>query len=441
MTLSTKQSSELFARSRQVMPSGYTRHMCVQKPYPLYADRAEGAWIWDVDGNKRIDYVNNFTASIHGHNRKEIVEVIRDQAGRLMSAIMPTEWEVKLAELLCDRLPSVERVRFMNSGTEAVMIAVKAARAHTGRPKIAKIEGGYHGQFDLIEASFQPMPDKWGPAESPVAVAHNAGTPQSLLNETLVLPLNDIEITTALIEKHADNLSCVLIDPYRTHLGNMEPRVDYLQALRDLTRKHGIVLIFDEVMCLRVGYNGRQGQVEVDPDLTVMGKIIGGGLPIGAVGGSQEVMSVFEVDQGDPLVKHSGTYTANPMSMAAGYVGMSLLTPEAFDDLNARGDRLRAGLQQAIEETGFKASAVGRGAMNGVSLFDELPQNYRHFISLCKPPFMERAMRVQQLLSEEGVLTMRGMLISSTPMTDADVQFTVAAAKRAFSRMAAEEAK
>jgi len=437
MSLSTAHSAELFARAKSVMPSGYTRNMVVQQPYPIYADRAEGAYIWDVDDNRYIDYVNNFTSLIHGHNRKEIVEVIQQQAGRLISAIMPAEWEIMLAELLCERIPSVEQVRFMNSGTEAVLIAVKAARAYTERPMIAKMEGGYHGQYDLIEASFQPMPDQWGDEGAPVSVPHNTGTPQSLLDEVLVLPINNIAATTALIENHADKLSCILIDPFRTHLGNIEPQVEYLQALRDLATKHGIVLIFDEVMCLRVGYQGRQGQVGITPDLTTMGKIIGGGLPIGALGGSKEVMSVFNVDQGPPKVKHSGTFTANPMSMAAGYVGMSLLTPEAFDELNGCGERLKVKLQQGIDASGLKAFAFGQGAMNSIVLFDEVPQNYRHFLSMCSPDILQRGLQLQRLLADEGVLTMRGMFVGSTPMTDEDIDFTAAAAEKVFSQLAA----
>lgn len=439
MSLSTAHSAELFGRAKSVMPSGYTRNMVVQHPYPTYADRADGAYIWDVDGNRYIDYVNNFTALIHGHNRKEIVDVIHQQAGRLISAIMPAEWEILLAELLCERIPSVEQVRFMNSGTEAVLIAVKAARAYTERPMIAKMEGGYHGQYDLIEASFQSTPANWGEPSAPASVPHNTGTPQSLLDEVLVLPINDIEATTALVEAHAEKLSCILIDPFRTHLGHIEPRTDYLQALRDLATKHGVVLIFDEVMCLRVGYSGRQGQVGITPDLTTMGKIIGGGLPIGALGGSRAVMSVFNVDQGPPKVKHSGTFTANPMSMAAGYVGMSLLTQEAFDELNRRGERLHTALSQCVEETGFNATIFGRGAMNSIVLFDKIPQDYRQFISMCKPDVLEMGMKIQQLLCEEGVLTMRGMFVGSTPMTDEDVEFTAVAVTKVFDRLLQEQ--
>ena len=190
-------SETLFGQAREVMPSGYTRHMVVAKPYPLYADYGVGCRIIDVDGHSTIDFVNNFTALIHGHSKKEIVEVIAAQAGRLLSAILPTEWEVRLAELLVERIPGVEQVRFTNTGSEAVMIAVKVARAYTGKPKIAKMEGGYHGQFDLIEASFQPPPNRWGDPARPTAVANNVGTPQSLLDELVLLPVNDIENTRA----------------------------------------------------------------------------------------------------------------------------------------------------------------------------------------------------------------------------------------------------
>lgn len=155
-------SAKLFERARQVMPSGYTRHLVVAEPHPFYADHANGCWIVDVDGNRQMDWVNNFSSLIHGHNKRELVDLLAAQAGRLMSAVLPTEWEVKLAELLCDRIPSVERVRFANSGTEANQIAIKAARAFTGRTKIAKMEGGYHGQYDLLEASFQSKPSEWG---------------------------------------------------------------------------------------------------------------------------------------------------------------------------------------------------------------------------------------------------------------------------------------
>jgi len=426
----------MFARAQNVMPSGYTRHMAVSPPYPVYADHAEGCWITDIDGNRYIDYVNNFTALIHGHGRKEIVDVIANQAHRLMSAILPCEAEIQLAELLQERIPGVELVRFMNSGTEAVMIAVKAARAYTQRSKIAKMEGGYHGQYDLIEASFCSGPDNWGPANHPSSVAHQFATPKSLLDEVVVLPTNDTEATRQLISDNAGELAAVLIDPYRIHLGNIEPTAMYLEMLREETSKHGIVLIFDEVMCLRVGYHGRQGQLGITPDLTTMGKIIGGGLPIGGLGGSRDVMSVFELDGVDAKVKHSGTFTANGLSMATGFAGMKLLTPDVFAQMDAQGERLREGLNAAINNSGLEACVVGDGSMSTVTLSQESVQNYRELAAVFTPELLNRAMALQRALLNEGVLSMRGMFIASTPMSDDDIKFTIEAAHKAFHSLA-----
>ncbi len=410
--------------------------MVVSPPYPVYADHAEGCWITDVDGNRYIDFVNNFTALIHGHGRKEIVDVVSSQAHKLMSAILPCEAELKLAELLQERIPGVELVRFMNSGTEAVMIAVKAARAYTQRSKIAKMEGGYHGQYDLIEISHRPPPDKWGPADHPASVGHQFATPQSLLDEVVVMPTNDIEATRQLIKENASELAAVLIDPYRIHLGNIEPTVDYLQMLREETSKHGIVLIFDEVMCLRVGYHGRQSQVGITPDLTTMGKIIGGGLPVGGLGGTREMMSVFELDGMDVKIKHSGTFTANGMSMAAGFAGMSLLTPEVFAEMDRQGNRLRDGLNAAIKNAGLAAHAVGEGSLSSVALTDKPVQNFRELAAMFTPQFLQRSMALQHALLNEGVLTMRGMFVASTPMTNDDIDFTIEAAGKAFHKLA-----
>jgi len=432
-------SAELFTRAQKVMPSGYTRHMVVSPPYPIYADHAEGCWITDVDGNRYIDFVNNFTALIHGHGRKEIVDVVSSQAHKLMSAILPCEAELKLAELLQERVPGIELVRFMNSGTEAVMIAVKAARAYTQRSKIAKMEGGYHGQYDLIEISHRPPPDKWGPADRPASVGHQFATPQSLLDEVVVMPTNDIETTRRLIRENASELAAVLIDPYRIHLGNIQPTVEYLQMLREETSKHGIVLIFDEVMCLRVGYHGRQGQVGITPDLTTMGKIIGGGLPVGGLGGTREMMSVFELDGMDVKIKHSGTFTANGMSMAAGYAGMSLLTPEVFAEMDRQGNHLREGLNAAIKEAGLSAHAVGEGSLSSVALTNKPVQNFRELAAMFTPEFLQRSMALQHTLLNEGVLTMRGMFVASTPMTDDDIDFTIEAAGKAFHKLAAQK--
>ena len=428
-------SAALFERARLVMPSGYTRQMAVTKPHPAYVASGEGCWVTDVDGNRRIDWVNNFASLLHGHNKKEVVAAIHAQAAAVMLSVMPSEWEIKLAELLCDRIPSVERVRFMNSGTEANLMACKAVRAYTGKSRIAKMEGGYHGQYDLLEASFQPRPDQWGDAKAPNSVAYSVGTPQSLLNEVLVLPLNDIEATRALLRRHAHELAGVILDPLRLQLGMVAPRRDYLEMLREETARLGIVLVFDEVLCLRVGYHGAQGMHGITPDLTTMGKIIGGGLPIGALGGKREFMSVFEIDAGEPKIKHSGTFMAGAMTMAAGFTSMTLMTPQAFDSFNQVNQRLRDGLEQIRVDLRITGVVHGAGSLSSLLLTDMPINNYRELAMAMGSGLAQRIEVYNKLLLEEGIYSMRGGFIGSTPMTNDDIDFTLKAVRRTLIRM------
>ncbi len=427
-------SAAIFERAKAVMPSGYTRHLVVQKPNPTYAASGDGCWITDVEGNRRIDWVNNFSSLIHGHNCRPIVDMLAEQAGRLMSAVLPTEWEVELATILCERIPSIERVRFMNSGTEANQIAVKAARAYTGKPRIAKMEGGYHGQFDLLEASFQSHPGNWGDAKRPNATAYQAGHPQALLDLVTILPLNDIEATREILRAEADSLAAVILDPQRLQLGMVAPRRDYLEMLREETERLGIILIFDEVWALRAGYRGFQGEIGITPDLTTMGKIIGGGIPVGGCGGKRKFMSVFEVDEGDPKIKHSGTFTANPLAMACGTTSLRLLTPEVFARMAAQGERLREGLRAIQRDLGLKAQVLGEGSLSGM-IPTELPlNNYRELAFAFASDVGPKLPVLQKLLLDEDLLTMRGGFVGSTPMTDDDIDFTIAGARRAWTR-------
>jgi glutamate-1-semialdehyde 2,1-aminomutase len=432
-----KSSAELFSRAEQVMPSGYTRDLVAQKPHPQYADHAEGCWLYDVDGGRRIDWVNNFASMIHGHCRPEIVEVVSTQAGRLLSAVLPTEWEVKLAELLCARIASVEKVRFTNSGTEANMIAVKAARAFTGKSKIAKMEGGYHGQYDLLEASFQPQPPGWGDADRPVATAHNPGTPQSLLSELVILPLNDLANARAILRAQADEIAAVILDPWRLQLGLVPVAKDFLEMLREETDALGIVLIFDEVVSLRAGYTGAQGRRGVTPDLTTMGKIIGGGLPVGGIGGKGRFMSVFEMERGDNRVKHSGTFTANPMSMAAGYTSMQLLTPAAFNDLERKCERVREALARAHRDAKLPGRVTGDASVTELMLIDMPMRNYREAAAAMRAGLSDTFAKLQREFAKEQVFMMRGTLIGSTAMREADIDLTIEAGKKVLARMAA----
>src|SRR6266508_1615196 len=341
---SGSRSAPLARQPQAVLPGGNTRTTVWMSPHPPYADSGDGCWVTDVDGDRRLDCLNNYTALIHGHAHPRIVEAATRRLAKGASFPMPTPEEIELASLLVDRLPSVERVRFTNSGSEAVMMAIKAARGYTGRPKIAKFEGAYHGSYDFAEVSLSSSPENWGTAAAPASVAYSRGTPRGVLDDVVVLPFNRPELAVARIEREAPNLAAVLLDPIPNRAGLMPARRDFLDAIREVTRAHGIVLIFDEVITLRVGYDGAQGVFGVTPDLTTMGKIIGGGFPVGAVGGRAEVMAVFDPTGGSTAVPHGGTFNGNPVTMAAGLAAMTLLDRPAFERLDDLGAKLRASL-------------------------------------------------------------------------------------------------
>ncbi len=431
--LSESKSAQLFERARHTMPGGNTRHMITFGPYIIYADRGEGCRLWDVDGNQYIDWVNNFSSHIHGHASPEIISALSEQLKGLMSCILPAEAELELAELLVDRFEGLEQVRFNNSGTEAVMVAIKAARAYTGRSKIMKTEGGYHGQYDLVETSFLPTPETWGDESCPSVLPFAKGTPQSLLDEVVVVQFNKTEATRELIREHADELAAVIIDPIPARLGFTRASKEYLEMLREETRRYGIVLIFDEVFCARAGYNGAQGEIGVIPDLTTLGKIIGGGLPVGAVGGTREVMSVFDNLAGPLKVSHSGTFTANSMTMVAGLTAMRMLTPEVFEKLAGQGKRLRDGLNREMEAAGFIGRANGEASMSSIQLFQQPANTYRDFVHQSGPGYLQRMLRLHRHMLNQGVLmATRGLMVGSTAMSDADIDETIEKSGQAF---------
>lgn len=433
-------SGALFERARAVQPGGNTRHMIVFGPPMLYASHGEGCRVTDVDGNVYIDWVNNFSTLIHGYGHRPTIEAVKAQAERMLCCILPAEPEVELAERICARWPGAEQVRFMNSGTEAVMVAVKGARALTGRGKIAKAEGGYHGQYDLVEASFLPTPQTWGPAERPAAPPFGRGTPQSLLDEAVIFPFNDTQATLAILEEQADRLAAVVIDPIPARLGFVAADPAYLAALREFCTRRGVVLIFDEVFCGRAGYAGAQGRLGVTPDMTALGKIIGGGLPIGAVAGTRAAMAVFDNLAGPLAVSHSGTFTGNPMTMAAGCAALDALTPEAFAQLERQGDLLRAGLTESFAAHGLAMRANGLASMTSLQFFRQPARNYRAFHLASGPDYLARMKTLHHLMLEEGVLmATRGLMVGSTAMSDADIAETVARADVALARFAEAE--
>ena len=343
------------------MPGGNTRHSIAMAPYPIYAVSGSGCRVRDVEGDERIDFLNNYTSLILGHADPRVTAAVETRVARGTAFTMPTPEDVELAELLVARIPYVDQIRFCNSGSEAVMLAVKAARAFTGRHKIAKFEGAYHGIYDYVEVSEGPAADEWGDADAPRSVTE-PGTPPSVAEDVLILPWNRLEACRGLIAQHKDELAAILVDPMPLGIGMIQPGPGFLEFLREETARHGILLVADEVLNFRISYHGAAHAFGIQPDLASFGKIIGGGFPVGAVGGSRRVMSVFD-HTGGLKVHHGGTFNANPVTITAGLETMRQMTREAFDRLNGLGDYIRERLTRMLHDRGLDAQVCGRASM------------------------------------------------------------------------------
>ncbi len=425
MTTQPKPKSlALHERARKVMPGGNTRSIVWQSPYPAYAASGQGAYVTDVDGNRSLDLINNYYTLIHGHARPEVVAAIAGQAALGTCFSMPTEREIELAELLCERVRSFEEIRFSNTGTDAVMFALKGARALTGRPMIAKCEGAYHGAYEPVEVSFETSPEQWG--NRPARIAYSKGTPEKMLADVAVIPFNRTEESLSILSDHAKDLAAILVDPMPARIGPIAARKDYLEALRGFCDKHGIVLVFDEVACFRAGYRGMQGILGVDPDMTTLGKIIGGGLPVGAVAGKREVMRVFDPSRGKPDAPQSGTFSANPMTMAAGFASMKLMTPEAYDRLAVLGARAAKGIAKIFAAEKADMQLAGYGSLYRFHMHRRELVDYRS--SHASAEESSRMADLSRRLFYKGFMTTgNGSLALSTAMTEADIDSFVSA--------------
>jgi len=406
------------------MPGGITRVAPWQEPFPVYARSGSGARVTDVDGVVYVDFINNFASLIHGHAHPRIVEAVARQLPLGTAFTLPTETEVALAELLCERVPSFDQARFCNSGTEAVMMAVKAARSFTNRPKIAKIEGAYHGMYDYVEVSLDSAPENWG--NDPNRLAYACGTPQGVLDDVAVIPFNEPETAARIIEAHGDEIAAVLIDLMPVYTGAVPATRAYLQSIVTSARRIGALVILDEVVSLRLGPQGGQGLFGLSPDLTAVAKIIGGGFPIGAVCGRAEVMAVFDQRHGKPRMPSSGTFTANPVSMTAGLVAMRMLTPEVFAALDEMGAYARGVIAEAIAASGYPAQVTGIGSIFKIHMHTRPISDYRSaYATAAEDQAMHHLQ--QRLLTRGYLISTKAMGFLSTPMVRADLDGFAAA--------------
>jgi glutamate-1-semialdehyde 2,1-aminomutase len=427
----TRRSKGLHDEAVAVMPGGNSRTTTFFDPYPFYLERGQGAHVWDVDGIDRLDFNGNYTSLILGHAPIEVVKAVQDAAAQGLSFPGPTEHEIRLAEMLTRRLPSVESLRFTNSGTEATMNAVRLARAFTGRAKIAKFEGAFHGTHDWVMVSVTPDVKTAGGRSRPKPIAWSAGLPPAVLKHVVVLPWNDAEACEQIIEREAAHLAAVLVDPLLGIGGIIPPVADFLERLRAITERHGVVLIFDEVISYRVAEGGAQHRFSVRPDLTTLGKIIGGGLPVGAFGGRADIMAAYDPRKGGARISHGGTFNANPLTMAAGVATLNALTPDAYARLDALGERLRGGVTRLLEATRRKGQISGVGSLFCLHWTSGALTDYRS----SRPKDATAPMRVFLGLLNEGILlTQRGMGACSLAMTDQEVDRFVNALARVLAR-------
>jgi len=431
----TNRSESLFARARKVLAGGVSRNTVLRGPHPPYADYGRGCRITDLDGISRIDFSNNMASLIHGHAFPPIIEAVTAQLQRGSAFMMATEAEVRYAEHLASRTAAFERLRFVNSGTEALMAALKAARAFTNRAKVAKVEGAYHGGYDYAEVSQEPKPENWGSIDHPNSVPLTHGSPQSALQDVLIMPANDVDRAIAILDAHRSEVACVLLDlmPHRAGLRPADPA--FIAAIREWTARHGALLVLDEVITFRTEVGGMQQRYGLKADLTALGKIIGGGFPVGAIAGRADVMDVMNPQASKLLYPLSGTFSANPVTMTAGLAAMQHYDAAAVARLNALAERAMHGIREAIGRTNAQACVTGTGSMFRVHMKPTAPLDYRQqFLSA------DEAKRLKVLLDhlfQEGFLMINTCSATlSTPMTEVEIDALVDAVEGGLRRIA-----
>jgi glutamate-1-semialdehyde 2,1-aminomutase len=371
LSMNRKNSNRLFDRALDAIPGGVNSPVRACKSVgtePLFIDHAEGCMVVDVDGNRFVDYIGSWGPMILGHRHPAVVKAISNVLRKGTSFGAPTDLEVELAEIIIDTVPSIEMVRMVNSGTEATMSAIRLARGFTGRDTIIKFDGCYHGHADtlLVQA---------GSGVATLSIPGSPGVPEPFVAHTLSLPYNDVESVKKVMEEQGEKIACIIVEPVAGNMGLVAPVDGFLEILRELTEENGCLLIFDEVMTgYRVDYGGAQSLFGISPDITCLGKIIGGGLPVGAYGGKREIMDLIA-----PLgpVYQAGTLSGNPLAMAAGIATLTQLKdPGFYDTMDVKANRLATGLERAAENAGIPATVDKVGSMLGLFFTDQPVLNF-----------------------------------------------------------------
>lgn len=424
-----RKSAAAFEEAKRYIPGGVNSPVRAFKSVgltPAFIDRGEGSRIYDIDGNSFIDYVGSWGPLIMGHAHPEVVEAIKRTAEKGTSFGAPTELETAMAKLVCERVPSIEIVRMVNSGTEATMSALRLARGYTGRNKILKFEGCYHGHADslLIKA---------GSGVATLGLPDSPGVPEGVAVNTITVPYNDLESVKVAFEKFGEEIAAVIVEPVAGNMGVVPPLPGFLQGLRDVTKQYGSLLIFDEVMTgFRVGFHCAQGVFGITPDLTCLGKVIGGGLPVGAYGGRRDIME--RMAPSGPIYQ-AGTLSGNPLAMAAGYTTLKLLeAPGVYEELERKSARLEEGFLSNARELGVPSSINRIGSMVCPFFTETKVINY----DTAKTSDLAKFGRYFGNMLDLGVSVapsqFEGMFVSAVH-TDEDIEATIVAHYEALKRL------
>ena len=424
-----EKSIQAFSEAEKLMPGGVNSPVRAFKSVnanPIFMESGSGAVMKDIDGNEYIDYVLSWGPLILGHSHPEVVKAIQEQVAKGSSFGAPTLLENKLAEIVIERVPSVEMVRFVSSGTEATMAALRLARGYTGRDIILKFEGSYHGHGDslLIKA---------GSGVATLGLPDSPGVPADIAKNTMTVAYNDLEAVQVVFEKFGSQIAAVIVEPVAGNMGVVPPKPGFLEGLRKVTEDHGALLIFDEVMTgFRVAYNCAQGYFGVTPDLTCLGKVVGGGLPVGAFGGKREIME--HIAPAGPVYQ-AGTLSGNPLAMTAGIETLSRLTPASYEYFTKLGDLLEAGIREAATKYNIPHTVNRAGSMIGLFLTNEEVVDF----ASAKTSDLEMFAEYFKLMAEEGIYIppsqFEGLFIS-TAHTEEQIEKTIKAFHTVFEKLA-----
>jgi len=423
----TSRNQQLFELSQKVIPGGVNSPVRAFKSVggnPIFFQRGQGAHVWDVDGKSYIDYVGSWGPLILGHAHPEVVKTVQSTAQNGLTFGAPTEAELEIAELICELLPSIEQVRLVSSGTEAGMSAIRLARGYTGRSRIIKFEGCYHGHDDALLV-------KAGSGALTFGNPSSAGVPEETVGHTMVLNYNDLSGLEDAFKKYGNEIAAVIVEPVAGNMNLVAPKADFLASLRTLCTQHGSVLIFDEVMTgFRVGLGCAQGLYQVKPDLTTLGKVIGGGMPMAAFGGRRDIMQCLA-----PIgsVYQAGTLSGNPVAVAAGLATLKQIMATGFyEQLGDKTKQLVSGISAAANKNGISFSAQSIGGMFGFYFRKEIPASFEEVMECDKDSFN----RFFHLMLDEGVYLAPSAFEAgfvSSAHSDVEINQTISAAEKIFS--------